>query len=618
MKRPSIVLGFAIVAACTPIEAVPLSNAPVNTCGCDAYKPTAAGAPECITSTLTATTRCETRIATNRIGYPIFLAISVPDSASFAPSTTYVLYTDESGSPTFTQTTQTRPNAGSKCTGARCVELSGLSLVKNEYRVAADQSGRVGYQLGNNQLIPVRVEYDSVASNASSPRFVPGLPLGPRYVTPVRADSIAGDNGYIGAAGVAFGRYRRVMYPLPPFDALFPPCGSRSALTGLDSFDVQLGAITDQCFLRTDTLDPPATRAVTVQRSEGLEGWQVWVQDTATKQRISTLKTLPSATSTTLTMDTMGERRAANGGLGDSVEVVVAPPSSYLAQPRFINPVNGGDLGTIRYPFVYGPVPVTGFVVEPGGPNDPLLGYAAHLTFESISIATPRETSVTSPLLHYSTTLATDDRGQFATVLTPGTYQVTVEPESGTSFAKSHQIVVVNQTQNIVYFRPPKRTHVTGRVLLTDGRPVVEGQVLATPQTPEATSESPKPRPYQTQIGADGGFALDLDQGPYVITASPKPGTGFPPVVTRQTVPASDTDIGTISVPPPAVFSFTVRDATRAENPVVSALVRVFAVPGVTTTADFENNPTAEAVEIGHGTTDAAGLVEILLAPGAR
>jgi hypothetical protein len=51
---------------------------------------------------------------------------------------------------------------------------------------------------------------------------------------------------------------------------------------------------------------------------------------------------------------------------------------------------------------------------------------------------------------------------------------------------------------------------------------------------------------------------------------------------------------------------FNLHDARKNEDPIANVLVRIFTAP---------TDPTAEAVEIGSGTTDGNGEVEILLAP---
>jgi RNA polymerase sigma factor (sigma-70 family) len=64
-----------------------------------------------------------------------------------------------------------------------------------------------------------------------------------------------------------------------------------------------------------------------------------------------------------------------------------------------------------------------------------LVAVASRVTFSSVSIIRPDGTANT--LLQYRTTVSTDDRGRFATVVPPGTYDVTVEPAEETGFASS-------------------------------------------------------------------------------------------------------------------------------------------------------------------------------------
>lgn len=599
------VLALGVAAACTPIEPVPLSNAPLNRCPC-------ANGSTCDS----ATNRCRVQTPGNFPGVPFFLVVQVPNTSVYGAGDTFVLYGDRSGTPAFTRKAQiTDPVSNltftTQCRGPRCVALGGMSVVTNLYRVAASQSLRVRYPLADQQLIPARVEYELVANttDATAVRVLPGLPVESRFVAPR-----LGPAGAQASAALPSGSYRRVMYPQPPFDALFPPISQVISLNPAPPRQANFSTTVDPFVLDDATLDPVDTRTVTVTRADGLEGWQVWVADRVTKRRISTLRTLSGA-SQTLTLDTAGERRTPNGGLGDDVEVVVAPPAGYIGVPRFINPVNGGDLGTIRYPFVYPPASVSGVVAETdNGEGGRPLGYPAVITFESVTISTPREASEFSPLLRYSTTVSTDDSGRFATVLPPGTYNATVEPLLGTGFATSREVViVVNGVKNAFTLRPSKRTVARGRVVLGDGRPLVEGTILATPQTP--SSGGPKPRPNQTRTDLEGRYSLELDQGPYVITAIPKAGTGFPRVAVRAPqIPPEELDLADITVPAPVVMSFQLRDGGQNENTVANALVRIFTVPGVTDTPDLATT-TAEPVEIGNGRTDANGQVEILLAP---
>ncbi len=68
-------------------------------------------------------------------------------------------------------------------------------------------------------------------------------------------------------------------------------------------------------------------------------------------------------------------------------------------------------------------------------------------------------------------------------------------------------------------------------------------------------------------------------------------------------------DLGEIQVAPPARLSFTLRDPSLNGNPIVRAMVRIFAL------APGRGPP---AVEIGRAMTDESGKCEILLAQQAR
>jgi len=169
----------------------------------------------------------------------------------------------------------------------------------------------------------------------------------------------------------------------------------------------------------------------------------------------------------------------------------------------------------------------------------------------------------------------------------------------------------------VLTITPPKRTVVRGRAVLSDKRPLLEADIVATPQNPTDASVA-KPRPGQTKTGTDGRFSLELDQGPYALTVIPREGSGFPRVVTRPVIPPSETDLPDIVVPAPSPLSFTIRNPINGiEGVVPGALVRIFAIPGVDKLADIQAT-SPDPVEIGNGTTDANGLVEILLAPGPR
>jgi hypothetical protein len=146
-------------------------------------------------------------------------------------------------------------------------------------------------------------------------------------------------------------------------------------------------------------------------------------------------------------------------------------------------------------------------------------------------------------------------------------------------------------------------------VLLADGRPLSEADVMALPSRRAATSTSLEPRPAHTRTDPEGNFSLEVDQGQYDLVVDPQAGTGFPRVVQARSFGAGTADLGELQVAPPAPLSFRILDPSQVGNPIAGAVVRVFAeAPG--------RGP--PAVEMGRAMTDAAGQVEILLAQQPR
>jgi hypothetical protein len=587
---------LATASSCEPIVARPLVSAPMNRCPCDAYERGASTAPTCTTRD-----RCEIG---GRPEYPLWIVVHVPDSSIFAPGMTYVLVSDAQGNPAFKEP-PVEPGVVSRCRQPLCLPLDGLVGASGSYQVRSTASREVGYPLADLASIPVRVVYEPLGNDQQE--TFPPLPLQNLF-----ASSRIGATGVDFSRAVPVGRYRRVLYPAPPFDEFFPP-----------QVEIQVipdkGFYLDSVILGGDKqLDDVGgdSRTALIKRAAGLDGWRAWLVDRPSQRRISVIRTLSGAQSE-VTLFTTGEQRAPGGGLGDDVEAVVAPPDTWTAVPRYVTRLFGGaGLKTLNYPAIPPPVTVGGVVAQPEKLDGVLLGYSARITFESEALSTNTDSST---LLRYSTTVSTDDRGRFATVLPPGTYIATIEPAEGTGYAKQKQVVLVDRALTALTLQPPPRTVVKGRAVLTDGRPLAEADVVAIPSSAvQATPLAAPPRPGRTWTDEDGRYAFELDPGSYELSVIPRAGTGFPRVVVRPDIPGSltrqETELPDVRVPAPIRLSFTLRDPSPTANPIANAVVRIFATPALPGGAPASSVP----VEIGSSMTDSDGLVEILLAQEPR
>ncbi len=599
VSRVAGLLTFGVVVAavpsCDPIEPRPLTNAPVNRCPCDRYEPGPKTAATCSSGN-----RCEIATSAGRPEFPFWIVVHVPRSSVFAPGLTYVLVSDAQGSPAF-KPPPPAPGTTVTCRAPQCLPLSRLVAATGAYKPTKEVAETLGYPVVEKTSIPARVVYEPL-SNDERDTF-PMLPLDFLFAS----SRIGRDGAAQFSRAIPSGRYRRVFYPEPPFDAFFPPRADERLLT--ESFD------DDTFILGGEQLDDVASRTMSISRADGLDGWRAWLVERESQRRVSVLRTL-SGVDAEVTLFTSGADRAFQE---DAVDVVVAPPESWTAVPRYVTPIFSGQRVSITYASIPPPVAVAGVVAEPNdAAGGVLFGYPAKVTFDSDEIAT---NTAPSTLLHYSTTVNTDERGRFASVLPPGTYTATVEPAEGTGYATQRKVVVVDRALTALTFQPPPRTLVKGRAVLTDGRALSEAEVVAIPNPsarPRTNRMPPLPRPARTETGADGRFAFELDPGPYVLTVIPKAGTGFPRVVIRPDVPGSltaqETELPEIRVPAPTRLAFTLRDDNVTRNPIANAIVRVFARPSVPAGTTTLPDP----VEIGSAMTAQDGSVEILLAQEPR
>jgi hypothetical protein len=582
------VLAMAFAFACEPIVPTPRLSAPTNTCQCGAYT------TDGVQAQCTIRNRCEIGSASGHPDFQFWIAVHVPDTSPSAPGLTYVLASDAQGS--------LEASAGSgtnkRCKPPLCLPLS-VAATLGRYIVTAGASHEVGYPLTDGTRLPVRVVYESTLQ-----RELPALPLDDLFATST-VETAFGAPEEIAQRLVPFGSYRRVFYPEPPFDAYFPPKRD-------DALSIAANVFADNFTLGSVASPSPSPKAK-VSREEGLDGWRVWLVDKPSQRRISVVRTLSGTVANDVPLYMTGE--ALTDG-SDRIQAVVAPPENWTAVPRFVTQLfSGQGLEALDYPRIPAPVTVNGVVAQRAA--GVLLGFSAAVSFVSQTLST---TTVQTPLLQYSTSVHTDDRGRFATVLPPGKYLVTVNPAEGTGYAAARQIVDIDRAVTGVTLEASPRTLVKGRALVADGRPLLEAEVMALPSgsasaTPSALTAPP--RIARTRTDDNGSFSFDLDPGTYMISVVPKAGTGFPRVVFRTEVPTSRTSPATelpdVRIPAPMRLAFSVRDTTTTENPISNAVVQIFTRP-----RPGADGLPADPVEIGNALTDDQGAVELLFSSQPR
>lgn len=585
----ALVFAATVLAlACGQIEGTSLSRAPKNTCAehpCDLYEPGPRTRPVCSSG------RCE---LSGRPDYPFTIVVSVPTESFYAPGYTFVV----SSVDLFTPTTTTR----GQCAPPSCLSLPSLANATGGYVVRSAASSAVGWPLPDGFSLPVRVSFIPLSAPATETRAL-GLPTD---VTFASSDLVGKTVVY--QEPLPSGSYLRVSYPEAPYDEHFPPAIDEVTVAGDFTDDFTLGALAADDPPGTRQLDDPSgdSRRARVRRAEGLDGFRVWIADARSGRRVSVVRTL-AGTDAETRLDTTGQSAGSTTALRDGLDVVVAPPESWIAAPRLVSSLIGGQgLRDLVYPPLPAPASLSG-VVAARGPSDALTGVPARLSFESETVRLADGTP--SPLLQYRTTLATDEAGRFATVLPPGVYDVLIEPAEGSGHAKARRVLEVNETRAAT-LEPPLRTLAKGRILLSDGRPLAAAQILATPSKVQP-DPSVVPRAGRAVSDEEGRFRVELDQGSFEVTVVPEPGTGFPRVITLRGIGPTEEDLGTLVVPAPMRLPLTVRAPTASESPglaIARALVRLYAEP-------VGGGP---AVEVGSALTDKAGKCEILLAQQPR
>lgn len=234
------------------------------------------------------------------------------------------------------------------------------------------------------------------------------------------------------------------------------------------------------------------------------------------------------------------------------------------------------------------PVVVSGSVTLDGK------GRVGRITFESLRDSNggiELTDGSYSSVLSYRTVTDTDATGAYSVHLPPGKYGVYVVPLAADS-AKTAIPFVVGSKDPMQQGRAlalDRKTHVSGQVVLGDGRFVGDAEITFTPSLTQPMGTNPLGLPRAVVVRTSGDmatFSADVDPGVYDITIAPLAGTRFPWVVqTAKSIPqAVDIKLDAFVVPPPieqggVVPGLTIRDPYGSA--VTGALVDVYAASQV-------------------------------------
>jgi hypothetical protein len=496
------------------------------------------------------------------------------------------------------------------------MQVPDVQPVSSTYDVDDGAAGAVGLKLSGNGTnavptsIPCRVTFFPEL-NPTTEAVAFGFPTAVSFGV---SQSFGEDAIDVGLHSLVYlpknAGYVRMMAPQPPYDAYFPPrideIRTDNARFKPDLLSLAVDDFDDENDRGQGSAD---LRAATVSRAEGLDGFRVWLFKEQTRRRVSVVKTL-KGTKATVRLDTVGQSAEGSNALPSDVDVVIEPPSTFLAIPRYeTNLPSGSGLNNLNYPSLLDPLQQTGVVgVLPKG-GTTLLSVPARITFRSTKIrahdpVTPTELQDTV-LLKYETTVSTDERGLYATVLPPGEYQAIVEPLEDTGYSSIATVVDLTSPTSLS-LRPPPRAKVSGHARVADGRDLGGATISAIPAPTPPSGKAPDvvPRVGSTITDATGHFQMELDQGTYVLSVIPEGGTGLPRLVSIRYI-GNDADLGDLSVPAPIAVRFTLFTQEGLNNGATygNASVRI-----------FRQASDGTAIEVGNTFTAPNGQGEILLA----
>ncbi|MGD0526925.1 MAG: carboxypeptidase-like regulatory domain-containing protein [Polyangiaceae bacterium] len=567
----------------------------------------------------------------------LVIVVSLPTDSDFAPSQNVTL-----GYPLVL------PKVACTSPTIPCAELPNYALVQGQYTVTQQfqSPAYLNWNLGNPSAptaLPVHVTYQplwSIGSNDPVEANSVGLPLDPIAAFVIEETSPSSPPGPAMGPSIGFqanleqGSYRLTIQPDPPFDVAFPPEVENVPLvTGTQNeFDALVPDTT------TKLTDAPQSGPIIPEFSvfrvpDGLSGWQAYLRDETTLQRVSPVATLGTRTndcaSTACTVVLPTNHHPADGDALTGTQLVIAPPAD-LGLPAYVPSTDVQFTYRQPIPTMAPAQTVSGKVTGLESAEAGVVPVEAEIYFEVSTTdtttgvwATPVGATALAFIdinFEYSahTTASIDPTTGDATYsisLVPGVYRVTARPLDSV-----HQVTPVasfNVDPTAGATSPDIAVDVlrsvTGNVAVSDTRPMAGASVQATPVScaTGGSDASCMPRSGETTTDADGNYQMSLDPGGYTLTIEPQSGTLFPWVTQPVLVQATPTTtVPTIFVPAPVYAGLQLFDPYG--NVVSGAVVRVYQPPTATASA------IQPAVLIGEAFTDATGTYDLFLAPATQ
>lgn len=588
-----------VVGACAPVAVTEASSAPMNECTTSTTCDLRAGAT-CVQG------RCETSVVPSFV-----LAVTLPSTALYAPNMTFLFRSEDFPS---------RLSATSKCPNKKCFILPRVTVFTGGVSLTEDTQARLGLQFpAGRHRVPVKLtaiprwDIDGVPVDAQDV----GLPVYPEQGAQFLPDESDPVTGY--SLALSPMRYRFVFdaasefaYRVPSVFQFRDVVPQQNTLIKPETISLGQGGA---------PLDPAQTPdPVLDTKFRDFKGFTAYLQYRGSGARASpTVRLAGKSTVVRFPLAALlsedGKFVSAEANLNNT-DLVIAPPEGALGVPTLKTGITTGRVLDTTYPELPLPIAVAGTVANSGG-----LPVQSRLYFKSTGVAILAGTNVS--YMQYAAPLTTDAKGQFATILPPGTYKVYVEPLGSCSaddpsgcYGKLEQTITVNASQNL-NFTVSERTYVHGTAVTFDQRKLGDADIIFAPAQLPAEDlfdnrlpPIAQPRAFYTRANRSGTFVGYLDSGTYDVIVKPTLGTNFPTTTSRIVVKPGEPmpELAPIVVKPPVRVSFNFRDA--GDNPLEQAYLRAFVLRGGMY-REVASASTDDAV-------DTAGNVTLLLPSGTE